>query len=112
MTLLKSKISISHHFRPRNGSETLERAASTSPSGNERPWEVLLALGQALRRVSRARVVVPPGVWSWVVTKYCRHLAYSYPKTHHREFGALLRANSCYLTNYQKHYFMLPILVL
>ena len=52
-------------------------------SGNERPWEVSFASGQASRRVSRARVVVPPGAWSWVVTKYCRHPAYSDPKTHH-----------------------------
>ena len=66
----------------RNGWETLERVASTSPSGNERPWEVSFASGQASRRVSRARVVVPPGAWSWVVTKYCRRPAYSDPKTH------------------------------
>jgi hypothetical protein len=88
MTLMQPKNPIFHHSRPRNGSgtvietaiETLERAASTSPSGNERPWEVS---GQASRRVSRARVVVPPaGAWSWVVTKYCRHPAYSDPKTY------------------------------
>ena len=43
-----------------NGQETLERTASTPPRVNERPWEVSFASGKTSRRVSRARVVVPP----------------------------------------------------
>jgi hypothetical protein len=43
-----------------NGRETLERAASTPPRPNERPWEVSFASGKTSRRLSRARVVVPP----------------------------------------------------
>ena len=77
MTSLQPKNPIFHHFRPMNGSETVEkrlkerlinaraRAASTSPSGNERSWAVSFASGQASRRVSRASVVVPPRVPVW-----------------------------------------------
>jgi hypothetical protein len=72
MALLQPKNPISTIFGPRtaqkrlsngyrNGWGTIERAASTFPSGNERPWEVSFASGQASRRVSRARVVVPLG---------------------------------------------------
>ena len=45
----------------RNGWETLERTASTSSSCDKRLWGVSFAPGQASRRVSRARVVVPLG---------------------------------------------------
>jgi hypothetical protein len=39
----------------------IERTARTSPSGDQRPWGVSFAAVLASRRVSRARVVVPPG---------------------------------------------------
>ena len=75
MASLQSKNPIFHHFRPvtaqerlrngyRNGRETLELVANTSPSGDERTWEFSFGSDQASRRVSLARVharmVVPP----------------------------------------------------
>ena len=93
MASLQPKNPIFHHFQPRNGSETAEqRLYKTAEKRSSARLALLLVVindrgkfhlhRPGIEEVSRARVVVPPGAWSWVVTKYCRHPAYSDTKTH------------------------------